>query len=64
MSQHSLVFGYYAKRLREMAVKNDVSDLVQQKKATLGGGIRRTSHAKVISSLAEIGVDMKASTLR
>ena len=63
MSQRSLVFGYYAKRLREMVVKNDVSDLVQQNKATLGGRIVRTSYDQVIFFLAEIGVDMNAGAL-
>ena len=63
MSQSSLISGHYAKRLREMAVKNAVHDLVQQKKATLGGRSLRTSFDPVISPLACTGVDMNASDL-
>ena len=63
MSQSSLISGHYAKRLQEMAVKNAVHDLVQQKKATRGVRSIRTSYVQVISSLAEIGVDMRASAL-
>ena len=63
MSQSSLISGHYAKRLREMAVKNAVHDLVQQKKATRGVRNIRTPYVQDISSLAEIGVDMRASAL-
>ena len=44
-------------------VRNAVSDLVQQRKATIGGRSIRTSYDQIISSLAEIRVDMTASAL-
>ena len=44
-------------------VNNAVNILVQQKKATHAGRIKKTSSDKVISSLTEKGVDMNTSAL-